>query len=203
MGKARFKETLADETDKLRHLIAEQGVDGVIGGFPCQDISNAGFAHTDSPGLSGSRSGLFWAMADTFRLVGARYWLMENVAALFQRNRSADMGAILGCVASIGCDAEWDCVAASTVGAPHHRARAYILAHPRGIGWRRLFPVTLSRQREFDAWENVRRVEDVPELSASYPSKLCRGDARVAKRLHGIGNANPPCVIRELTKGLK
>lgn len=203
MGKKNLKETLADETYKLGHLVIEQGVDGIIGGFPCQDISNAGFAHTDSPGLSGSRSGLFWSMADTFCLVRAKYWLMENVAALFQRNRSADMGAILGCVARLGCDAEWDCVAASTVGAPHHRARAYILAHPRGFGWRRFFPVTLSRQPEYHAWENVRRIEDIPELSTLYPSKLCRGNAGVTKRLHGIGNANPPCIIRELTKHLK
>lgn len=195
-----IKETLADETNKLGHLIIEQGIDGIIGGFPCQDISNAAFAHTDASGLSGNRSGLFWAMADTFRMAGAKYWLMENVAALFQRNRSADMGAILGCVASIGCDAEWDCVAASTVGAPHHRARAYILAHPRGFGRRRFFPVQIPRQREFDAWQNVRRVENVPERSSLYESKLCRGDVWVAKRLHAIGNGNPPCVIRELTK---
>lgn len=203
MGKARTKETLADETDQLVNSITQQGVDGIIGGFPCQDMSNASFAHNGASGLSGSRSGLFWEMANTFRLVGAKFWLMENVAALFQRNRSADMGAILGCVASLRCDAEWDCVAASTVGAPHHRARAYILAHPRGIGWRRFFPVALSRQPEFDAWENVRRVEDIPERSTMYPSKLCRGDAGVTKRLHGIGNGNPPCIIRELTKGLK
>jgi len=197
------EKALADETHILVNRIIEQGVDGVIGGFPCQDISNAGFAHTDSPGLAGSRSGLFWAMADTVRMVGAKYWLMENVAALFQRNRSADMGAILGCVASIGFDAEWDCVAASTVGAPHHRARAYILAHPRGIGWRRFFPVKIQRQPEYDAWEDVRRVEDIPERSSLYQSKLCRGDAGVTKRLHAIGNGNPPCIIRELTKGIK
>jgi site-specific DNA-cytosine methylase len=197
------KEALEDETHILVNRILEQGVDGVIGGYPCQDTSNAAFAHTDAPGISGTRSGLFWAMADTVRMVGAKYWLVENVAALFQRNRNSDMGGILGSMASIGFDAEWDCVAASTVGAPHHRARAYILAHPRGLGWSRFFPVTLSRQREFDAWENVRRVEDVPERSALYESKLCRGNAGVAKRLHQIGNGNPPCIIRELTKGLK
>lgn len=203
MGKKNTKEALADETDKLVHKIIERGVDLVIGGFPCQDISNAGYAHGSANGLSGERSGLFWEAVDTFRMVGAKYLLLENVAALFQRNRAKDMGAILGCLASIGNDAEWDCVGAGTVGFPHHRARAYILAHPRGLGWRRLFPFKIQRQPESDAWKNVRRVEDIPDRCSSYPSKLCRGNVRIAKRLHGIGNGNPPCVIREIIKGIK
>jgi len=202
MGKKNTEEALSDETDKLVREIAK-GCDGVIGGFPCQDISQAAFAHTSAPGTDGKRSGLFREAIDTYRLVGAKFLLLENVAALFQQNRSHDMGSILSCLASIGNDAEWDCVGAGTVGFPHHRARAYIFAHPRGFGWRRFFPFSIQRQPESDAWENVRRTEDIPRMSASYPSVLCRGDARVATRLHGIGNCNPPCVIRELTKGLK
>ena len=203
MGKKNIEEALADETDKLVREIVGNKIDGVIGGFPCQDISNAAFAYTIAPGTNGERSGLFWSAINTYRLVGAKYLLLENVAALFQRNRNRDMGRILGCLAASGNDAEWDCVGAGTVGAPHHRARAYILAHPGGFRWRRFFPFTIQRQPEFDAWQNVRRVEDIPDMSALYSSKLCRGNASVTKRLHGIGNANPPCVIRELTKGLK
>lgn len=203
MGKKNTEKALADETDQLVREIVEQGADAVIAGFPCQDISNAAFAHTTADGLAGLRSGLFWQAVDTFRLVGAKYMLLENVAALFQRNRSGDMGRILGCMASIGNDAEWDCVGAGTVGFPHHRPRAYILAHPRGFGWRRIFPFEIQRQPESDAWQDVRRIEDIPERSAAYESKLCRGGNGAAKRLHGIGNGNPPCVIRELTKGLE
>jgi len=203
MGKKNIEETLPDETDKLVREIFAQGIDGVIGGFPCQDISNAAFAHTAAPGTDGERSGLFWEAIDCFRLVGAKYLLLENVAALFQRNRSRDMGTILGTLASIGNDSEWDCVGAGTVGFPHHRPRAYILAHLGGFGWRRFFPFEIQRQPESDAWKDVRRVEDIPERCAAYESILCRGGNWAAKRLHGIGNANPPCVIRELTKGLK
>lgn len=203
MGKESSKKALADETNQLVHKIIESGVDAVIAGFPCQDISNAAFAHTTAPGTDGERSGLFGAAIDAFRLVGARYLLLENVAALFQRNRTKDMGRILGCLAASGNDAEWDCVGAGTVGFPHHRPRAYILAHPRGFGWRRFFPFEIQRQPESDAWKDVRRVEDVPERTTAYESKLCRGGNGAAKRLHGIGNGNPPCVIRELTKNIK
>jgi len=202
MGKKNTEKTLADETDFLVNTIFKQGIEGIIGGYPCQDTSNAAFAHTEAPGLSGERSGLFWAMVDTFCLVGCKYMLLENVAALFQRNRARDVCRIFGTLASIGCDAEWDCVAASSIGAPHHRARAYILAHPGGFGWRRFFPVTIHREPEFDGWENVRQVEDIPKRPALYTSTLCRGNAAVTKRLHGIGNGNPPGIITQLTKGL-
>ena len=42
MGTQGIEKTLADETDILVNRIAQQGVDGIIGGFPCQDISFAG-----------------------------------------------------------------------------------------------------------------------------------------------------------------
>lgn len=189
------KETLADETEQLVNRIAEYGVDGVIGGFPCQDIS---VANSDGEGVAGSRSGLFRNAIITYRLVGAFYLLLENVAALLTRG----MGEVLGALASSGCDAEWDCVSAGSVGAPHFRAREYILAYPRGTGGERKFPKKIQRQPEFSWCEDVRRLEDLPDRSDLYPSKLCGGGIRTTKRLHGIGNGNPPCVIRELTKGL-
>lgn len=196
MGKKNPEEALADETDQLVHQILERGVDCVIGGFPCQDIS---LANQDGQGLAGERSGLVWEAIKTFRLVGATHLLLENVAALLTRG----MGEVLGGLASGGCDAEWDCISAGAIGAPHFRARIYILAYNGGAGGERIFPKEIQKQPEFSWCKDVRRLEDLPERSDLYPSQLCGGGVRVAKRLHGIGNCNPPCVIRELTKGLK
>lgn len=192
MGTKNTQKALPDETNQLVDTIIKHGVDGVIGGFPCQDISVAG----KGAGITGSRSGLFWEMVDTVRLVRPKYWLMENVAALLNRG----MGEVLGAVATSGYNAEWDCISAGAFGAPHFRARIYILAHTCGNGWKRFFPHTIHRQPEFACWENIRCLADIPDVSPYYPSKLCRNDDGVAKRLHGIGNGNPPCVIRELTK---
>ena len=202
MGKKSIEETLADETNKLVHQLIEFGVDGVIGGFPCQDISFAGRGEgiqRDSTYNALTRSGLFWSMVKTVCMVRPKYWLMENVAGLLSRG----MGTVLGAVASIGYDCEWDCIGAGTIGAPHHRARIYILAHNGGAGGKRFFPKTIQKQPEFSWCENVRRLEDLPQRSDLYESPLCGGGVRATKRLHGIGNGNPPCVIRELTKGLK
>lgn len=138
-------------------------------------------------------------MVDTVRMVRPDYWLMENVAALFVRG----MGVVLGAVASLGYNAEWDCVGAGTVGAPHHRARAYILAHNNSVRTQRLFPIEIHRQPEFEDWEGVRCIEDFKGLP-NFPEPLIRRKTNGAgNRLHAIGNGNPPCIIRELTRNLK
>lgn len=196
MGKKNTEETLADETDKLVREITERGIDCVIGGFPCQDISAANAGGT---GLAGGRSGLVWEAIKTFRLVGATFLLLENVAALLTRG----MGAVLGFLASSGYDAEWDCISAGAIGAPHFRAREYILAYAGGTGRQRLFPEEIQKQPEFSWCKDVRRLEDLPDRCDLYPSKLCGGGIRATERLHGIGNSNPPCVIREIMKNLK
>src|SRR5689334_23929519 len=56
-------------------------VDVICGGFPCQDISNAG----KREGISGERSGLWRQLARAIRVVRPQYALMENVAALLGR----------------------------------------------------------------------------------------------------------------------
>jgi len=95
-------------------------VDLVTAGFPCQDISFAG----KGAGLSGDRSGLFWHILRTDGMVGFPKLLLENVAGLLKRG----MGTVLGALAEVGYDAEWHCIPASAVGAPHRRDRIWIVA---------------------------------------------------------------------------
>lgn len=103
-------------------------VEVLCGGFPCQDLSYAG----RGAGIEGERSGLWSEYA---RLVGElrpRYVLVENVPALLTRG----LGRVLGDLAALGYDAEWDCIPASAVGAPHRRDRIWLVAYPRGSGRR-------------------------------------------------------------------
>jgi len=51
---------------------------------------------------------------------------MENVGALTFRG----LDAVLGSLAEIGYDAEWQDIRASDVGAPHRRERIWIVAYP-------------------------------------------------------------------------
>lgn len=101
-------------------------VDVITGGFPCQDISFAG----RGAGLAGERSGLFYEVARLVGELGPEFVVLENVGALLSRG----LDAVLGTLASLGYDAEWHCIPASYVGAPHRRDRIWIMAYARRSG---------------------------------------------------------------------
>lgn len=116
--------------DDVRGLTAARlGADGVhpdviTGGFPCQDISLAG----KGAGLSGERSGLWFEFRRLIAEICPAWVIIENVSAL----RSRGLDAVLGSLAEIGYDAEWHCIPAAAVGAPHRRDRIWIVAYPAG-----------------------------------------------------------------------
>ena len=101
-------------------------VDVIAGGFPCQDISVAG----KGAGLNGERSGLFFEIIRLARQLRPRAIVLENVSALLVRG----MGDVLAELAKIGYDAEWHCIPASAVGAPHRRDRVFIIAYTQHDG---------------------------------------------------------------------
>jgi DNA (cytosine-5)-methyltransferase 1 len=99
-------------------------VDVLCGGFPCQDISYAGYG----AGLAGERSGLWHEYARIVGELRPRYVVVENVTALLTRG----IDVVLGSLAAIGYDAEWSVVSACAVGAPHVRRRLFVVAYPNG-----------------------------------------------------------------------
>jgi DNA (cytosine-5)-methyltransferase 1 len=118
-----------NDVRKFNRSCIDENVDLIAGGFPCQDVSTAGSMR----GLeNGSRSGLYrevLRLACEFR---PRYLFMENVAGLFVDGR---IGIVLGDLATIGFDAEWDCIPAAAIGAHHIRDRVFILAYSERLRW--------------------------------------------------------------------
>ncbi len=100
-------------------------VDVIGGGFPCQPFSVAG----QQKGEADDRN-LWPEVGRLIRAVRPRGVFLENVAALL-----ADpyFGTIVGDLAACGYDAEWDCVPAAAIGAPHRRDRVWIVAYPSGV----------------------------------------------------------------------
>jgi len=101
-------------------------VDLICGGFPCQDISNAG----KRAGLMGCRSGLWTEFARIIGVLRPSYVVVENVAAIL----SLGMGTVVADLSSLGYDAEWHVIPASAVGAPHRRERIWIVGHAQCHG---------------------------------------------------------------------
>lgn len=101
---------------------AVEPVDIITAGYPCQPFSLAGLRK----GTNDDRH-LWPFVAGAIRRVGPRYVLLENVRG----HLTLGFDRVLGDLADLGFDARWGLFRASDVGAPHQRARLFILArHP-------------------------------------------------------------------------
>jgi DNA (cytosine-5)-methyltransferase 1 len=167
--------------------------DLICGGFPCQDISQAG----KGEGIrEGTRSGLWHEFARIIFLVQPRFVLVENVGALLGRG----MDVVLGTLAEGGYDAEWSCLPASLFGAHHVRERVFILAYPDGFG-RLQEPVFAGRdvsQRQ-GTWppmpvDRMACTHGVSHLCDPDLSRVADGIPGGVDRLRGLGNAVVPQV---------
>ena len=99
---------------------ADWRCDGIAGGFPCQPVSLAGkqLAQQDERWL--------WPeFCRVLRVLRPGFALLENVPGLLVRG----MGDILGDLAALGFDAEWQVLPAAAFGAPQLRERVFILAY--------------------------------------------------------------------------
>lgn len=112
--------------------VSDWKVDLICGGFPCQDISSLG----NKEGITGEQSGLWKEYARIVRVLRPRYVLVENVESLLVRGLST----VLGDLAEIGYDAEWEVLPSSAFDAPiqaEGRSRVWIVAESNKGGQRR------------------------------------------------------------------
>ena len=64
--------------------IVSKGIDLLIGGSPCQDLS---IAKKNRKGLDGERSGLFWHFARIKNEVQPKWFILENVASMSKESK--------------------------------------------------------------------------------------------------------------------
>ena len=95
-------------------------VDLVCGGFPCQDVSSAG----KRAGLTGSQSGLWFEFARVVSELRPAWVVVENVTS----GARAWVDAVTVGLERLGYACLSVPLAASDVGAPHRRARVFIVA---------------------------------------------------------------------------
>ena len=120
-------------------------VDVLTAGFPCQDVSAAGLRAGLQPG---NRSGLWLNIVQGIAVLRPQIVILENVRGLLSARAHSDvepcpvcvgdgparrlraLGAVLGDLASLGFDAEWQVVSAADAGSCHKRERVFIIAWP-------------------------------------------------------------------------
>jgi DNA (cytosine-5)-methyltransferase 1 len=198
-------------------------VDLICGGFPCQDISLAG----KGAGLAGERSGLWYEFARIIRQIQPRWVIVENVRALTSRG----LGTVLGDLADLGFDAEWHCIPACAVGAPHRRERLWVVAHSQSLGCPAWGGITSDEAESTQWWrqssggdqdlayaDSSGRIEQwrPQPIQTQQPAAECGGwwsaepaVGRVAHgvparvdRLRGLGNAVVPQVVEVIGRAI-
>jgi DNA (cytosine-5)-methyltransferase 1 len=129
---------------KLIDYESVQPIDMLVAGFPCQSVSLAG---RRLGMVEGTPSGLWREVARAINELKPELVFLENVRSLTSARADSGvepcawcvgdkrggvplraLGAVLGDLADLGFDAEWQVVQASDVGAPHRRERVFVLA---------------------------------------------------------------------------
>ncbi len=102
-------------------------VDLIAGGYPCQPFSTAGKRQGEK-----DERHLWPYFLRAISELRPRFALLENVRG----HLSMGFDRVLGNLAEIGYDAEWQIVSAASVGAPHRRDRIICVAYPNNAGSR-------------------------------------------------------------------
>ena len=117
-------------------------IDIITAGYPCQPFSHAG----QRKGTDDERH-LWPYIIKAIGILRPKYVILENVRG----HLSLGFKEVLSDLAKNGYDAKWRIVRASDVGAPHQRARLFIVAYPIGSTWWK------SESRFCTKFENIDR----------------------------------------------
>lgn len=140
--------------------------DVLIGGYPCQPFSIAG----QRGGASDPRH-LWPECLRALRVLRPRYAVFENVRG----HLSLGFSEVLGDLAAIGLDAEWQVIPASAVGAPHRRDRLFIVAYANGnTEAKRGQCAPLSRQSASGADERAGSGSDFGQECVGSPGEIAK-----------------------------
>jgi DNA (cytosine-5)-methyltransferase 1 len=178
-------------------------VDLLAGGFPCQPFSTAGQRRR----LDDDRW-LWPEFARAIRELRPAYVLVENVPGLLV---GGGMGSLLGGLAELGYDAEWESIPASAVGAPHLRYRVWIVAYANALAdsaraeWRgSQLQVVASRDRAAEPRECYGDSRSEPGRWLAEPGvgRVADGVPSRLDRLRALGNAVVPQVVEVIGRRL-
>jgi DNA (cytosine-5)-methyltransferase 1 len=163
----------------------------ICGGFPCQPVS--------SLGTKSAADDDYWLwpyFARAVRDLRPEFVVVENVAGL--RYKTGGLGIVLGDLAALGYDAEWESLPAGAFGALHRRERIWIVAYPQ----RRRFalqglPPTERQDQPGAPWGSSGIVGDAPPVEGHWEDepdvgRVADGVTARVDRLRCLGNAVVP-----------
>ena len=165
-------------------------VDVITGGSPCQDMSVAG---KRAGMIDGTRSGLWSYQADAVAALRPKAVVWENVrgartakAAMPDGTTGTALQRVTGDLEALGYEVRSTLVKASDVGAPHQRARVFLLATQPGF----TLPTVTDEHPAPELASQLLPTPVVNDMGAAYtPETWDAWTARMRAR-HGNGNGH-------------
>ena len=145
----------------------EIGPDAIVGGLPCQPVSQMDQTYRTAKGDQDQRY-LYDALCDLIERSSIRPWLLlENVPALTHRPHRPAFDRLAARLAGLGYKLDWFILLASEVGAPHQRGRWFGVGRPfpartlqlrlPDVSRRPLLPTPLTRA----SWTNYNTITNL------------------------------------------
>ena len=111
--------------------LKDNGVNMIVGGFPCQDYSVAR-SKKNEMGIEGKKGVLFWSIIRAVKVIRPEYLILENVDRLLKSpstQRGRDFAVMLGAFNQLGYSVEWRVINAADYGFAQRRRRVFFFVY--------------------------------------------------------------------------
>lgn len=158
------------------------GVDLICGGFPCQDLSQAG----KREGLAGKRSGLWWEFHRSLGELLPTWCLIENVPGLLSSSDGRDMLTLVNSLEELGYGWSYRILNSQYFGVPQRRRRVFIVGRLGGACPPEIFLEPESMSGDFEKNQSEKK-EDTRDTEKSTGAEDTITLAFTAESVHHDG----------------
>lgn len=139
---------VAEIPDEKFEEMRENGVNMIVGGFPCQDYSVAR-SKKNELGIEGKKGVLFWEIIRATEIIQPDYLILENVDRLLKapsNQRGRDFAVMLASFNELGYSVEWRVINAADYGRAQRRRRVFFFVYRNDTGWAKHIDATYENQ---------------------------------------------------------
>ncbi|MFC6323861.1 DNA (cytosine-5-)-methyltransferase [Companilactobacillus baiquanensis] len=181
VGEYRYSETNHSNTDIMQvpdsyfDDMKDNGVNMIVGGFPCQDYSVARSKKFER-GIEGKKGVLFWEIIRAVKHIQPKYLILENVDRLLKspsKQRGRDFAIMLAAFDQLDYSVEWRVINAADYGRAQRRRRVYFYVYRNDSGWGKHIDEEYSKSEDLD---------DILELDGHSYDKYIFSDGLFAKK---------------------
>ena len=136
----------------------DNGVNMIVGGFPCQDYSVAR-SKKNELGIEGKKGVLFWEIIRVTEIIKPEYLVLENVDRLLKApssQRGRDFAVMLASFNELGYSVEWRVINAAEYGRAQRRRRVFFFVYRNDTNWAK----SIDLQFENTSSENLLGIRD-------------------------------------------